>query len=217
MPLFHIHVDATSLKPAFESFLLENGFVRTDFAGHPEGADAFEAPNHLTLKLTDSVAFQQSFDRVIAKAEETSGLDGYVEGEFIPLDADIPDRPYREGVAAPFRADSGNIEPGSFRETEIHVTLDRNRSDRRLLDALTRMGFFSAYMNKPYGVAQIFTVQGSRGQIDRLLPKLLEYLEACGGTSHCSVKEERVAKWWLSSDSVSLPPVIKKIGWEGVG
>jgi hypothetical protein len=214
MALFHIHIDAVSITSDFETFLADMSFVRTDFAGHPEGADGHEAPNHFTLKLTDSEAFKKTFDQVVSRAAEMSGIRGYVEGEFIPLDADVPDRPYRLGVQVPFRVESGDIEHGSFRETEIHITLDRDKSDPRLLASLTDMGFFSAYMKKAYGVAQIFTVQGSRQQVDELLPHLLNYLETCGGTSHCSVKEERVAKWWLSNDSVSLPPVVKRINWQ---
>ena len=129
------------------------------------------------------------------------------------MDQDVETEAYREGVEIPFRVASSPIARGDFRETEIHITLDRDRSDPRLLAALTEMGFFSAFMNKSYGVAQIFTVQGSRQQIDALLPRLVKYLEACGGAVNCSVKEERVARWWLSDPGVVLPPVISEIAW----
>jgi hypothetical protein len=210
---FHIHVDAAEVRPPFEEYLAQAGFVRTDFAGHPEGADGFEAPNHLTLKLYDSEEFRRKFDEVVAAASKTSGIVGYLEGEFIPVDQDVADRPYQTGVEIPFRVTNQPIPKDSFRETEIHITLDRDRSDPRLLASLAEMGFFSAYMRKSYGVAQIFTVQGSRTQVDQLLPRLLAYLETCGGTANCSVKEERVARWWLSHPSVPLPPVIGKIEW----
>jgi hypothetical protein len=213
MSTFHIHVDAASIVPEFEEYLIETGFVRTDFAGHPEGADGFEAPNHLTLKLNDSVEFRKRFDELESRARATSGIKGYLEGEFIPLDEDVADRPRRDGFNIPFRVTSHPIGQGTFRETEIHITLDRDRSDPRLLASLSEMGFFSAYMNKSYGVAQIFTVQGSRSQIDQILPRLLNFLETSGGTARCSVKEERVARWWLSEPSVALPPVIDEIEW----
>lgn len=214
MSTFHIHVDAIAVTAAFEEYLAQTGFVRTDFAGHPDGADGFEAPNHLTLKLTDSEKFRRTFDDVVSRAAATSGIRGYVEGEFIPVDQDIADRPYQSGVPIPFTVENCPIPQGSFRETEIHITLDRDHSDPRLLASLTEMGFFSAYMRKSYGVAQIFTVQGSRAQINELLPRLATYLETCGGIANCSVKEERVAKWWLSDPSVALPPVIGSISWE---
>jgi hypothetical protein len=213
MSTFHIHVDAAKISAPFEDYLAETGFVRTDFAGHPEGAEGFEAPNHLTLKLYDAAEFRKKFDEVATKARMTEGIRGYLEGEFIPVDQEIEDRPYRTGVDAPFRVTSQPIVQGSFRETEIHITLDRDRSDPRLLASLSEMGFFSAYMHKSYGVAQIFTVQGSRTEIGQLLPRLLTYLESCGGTASCSVKEERVARWWLSEPSVPLPPVIGTIEW----
>jgi hypothetical protein len=213
MNTFHIHVDAVTVTPLFEEYLSQAGFVRTDFAGHPEGAEGFEAPNHLTLKLSDSEVFRKTFDDVVARASSTSGIRGYVEGEFIPLDQDLADRPYQPGVPAPFKVESRPISAGSFRETEIHITLDSERSDSRLLASLTEMGFFSAYMRKSYGVAQIFTVQGSRSQVNELLPRLVTYLQSCGGTAKCSVKEERVARWWLSDPSVTLPPVVASIEW----
>jgi hypothetical protein len=213
MSTFHIHVDAAQISPPFEEYLAQTGFVRTDFAGHPEGADGFEAPNHLTLKLYDAAEFRKKFDEVAHAAIETSGIRGYLEGEFIPVDRDVADRPYQAGVDIPFRVESRPIAQGSFRETEIHITLDRDRSDPRLLASLTEMGFFSAYMHKSYGVAQIFTVQGTRTVIDQLLPRLFAYLESCGGTANCSVKEERVARWWLSDPTVALPPVISDIEW----
>jgi hypothetical protein len=211
MSVFHIHVDASELQADFEDYLAKTGFSRTDFAGHPEGIDGFEPPNHLTLKMFDSAEFRKTFDAVQAEAMTGNGMRGYLEGEFIPVDQDIAERPYREGVAIPFKVKNGPPVKGVFRETEIHITMDRDRSDARLLAALTEMGFFSAFMRKAYGLAQIFTVQGSRAQIDQLLPNLIEFLESCGGAVHCSVKEERVARWWLSHSDVALPPVITEI------
>ncbi|MGI8990909.1 MAG: hypothetical protein ACR2I2_15195 [Bryobacteraceae bacterium] len=211
MAIFHIHVDAITLTEAFEKHLGELSFKRSDFAGHPEGQRGFEAPHHLTLKLHDSDKFRRTFDDLAATASASSGLNGYLEGEFIPLDKEILDRPYVAGVPLPFRVSNGPLRKGDFRETEIHITLDRDRSDPRLIESLTEMGFFAAYMRKPFGIAQIFTVQGSRKQVDEILPQLLNYLEACGGSANCSVKEERIAKWWLSDPSVALPPVIQAI------
>jgi hypothetical protein len=213
MSVYHIHVDASVIGRGFEEYLANTGFVRTDFAGHPEGADGFEAPNHLTLKLYDSAQFRKTFEAVQAEAKAISGITGYLEGEFIPVDRDLAYAPYREGVAVPFQVTNQPIAKGTFRETEIHITLDRDRSDPRLLSTLSGMGFFSAFMHKSFGVAQIFTVQGSRSQIDQLLPSLIEYIETCRGAANCSVKEERVAQWWLSDANVKLPPVIGEIAW----
>jgi hypothetical protein len=214
MPTFHIHVDATHVAKQFEDHLAELGFKRTDFAGHPEGENGYEAPNHLTLKLYDSERFRTTFDELAATAAATNdAMRGYLEGEFIAVDEDLPDRPFADGIQPPFSVTSASLSPGEFRETEIHITLDRDRSHPKLISSLVEMGFFSAYMIKNFGVAQIFTVQGSRKQVDALLPKLLTYLRECGGNVSCSVKEERVAKYWLTGPNVSLPPVIQSITW----
>jgi hypothetical protein len=74
------------------------------------------------------------------------------------------------------------------------------------------MGLFAAYLPKPYGTAEIFTAQGSKKQIQTILPLLLEYLEKAGGAVDCSIKEERVADWWMSHPDLRLPPVIASIG-----
>lgn len=76
------------------------------------------------------------------------------------------------------------------------------------------MGFFSAWTPKEYGIAQIFTAQGSRKHVDAILPSLLEYLETAGGSLNCSVKEERVARSWVSSSNLPLPPVIGEVIWQ---
>ncbi len=209
MSNFHIHVDAFELAPEFERFLLGTcGFYRSDFAGHPDGVDGFEPPHHLTLKVGDNNEFRRRFDQVIAAAKHPVQMRGYVEGEFIAADIDIEARPFDPAVPVPFRIANAQLPIGGFRESEIHITLDRDRSDPRLLRALAAMGFFAAYIPKPYGVAEIFTVQGKRSDVNHLLPGLVEFLKSAGGAVACSVKEERIAAWWVSDSSVRLPPVI---------
>jgi hypothetical protein len=75
------------------------------------------------------------------------------------------------------------------------------------------IGLFAAYLPKSYGTAEIFTVQGSKEQIRSILSPLMEYLERAGGAVECSIKEERVADWWLSEPALHLPPVVSNIIW----
>jgi hypothetical protein len=56
-------------------------------------------------------------------------------------------------------------------------------------------------------------VQGSRQKIHSILPALKEYLKSVGGAVNCSIKEERVAAWWLSEPTLRLPPVVSAIEW----
>lgn len=214
MSEFHIHVDAQSLSAEFERYLIDDlGFWRSDFSGHPEGVEHFEPPHHLTKKVSSGVEFRADFERLVAYAEERAPMKGYLEGEFIALDEDLEERPFDASVVPPFKVEATSLPAGGFRESEIHVVLDRDRSDPRLIDSLLSMGFFTAYMPKPYGTAQIFTAQGSKARIQEILPPLTNYLKRAGGAANCSIKEERVAAWWLSEEGLRLPPVVDKIRW----
>jgi hypothetical protein len=109
--------------------------------------------------------------------------------------------------------ETSGIPPGTVRESEIHVTTNRDLSDSRLRMNMLRMGFFSAHLPKDYGVAEVFTIQCSRAQIDALLPAVRTYLENAGGGINSSIKEERVADFWLSDRDVHCPPIIERINW----
>jgi hypothetical protein len=214
MSEFHIHVDALSLSNTFEEHLTNNlGFWRSDFSGHPEGVEHFEPPHHLTKKLTTSAEFRKLFDGLVSFAEANAPMKGYLEGEFLALDHDLEDRAFDPSVGIPFRIHKTILPAGGFRESEIHVVLNRDRSDPRLLQSLTQMGLYTAYMPKPYGTAQVFTVQGSKLKILSILKPLRRYLEEAGGSINCSIKEERVAGWWLSEPTLRLPPVIRSVEW----
>ena len=214
MPGFHIHVDAQTLSSVFERHLVgELGFWRSDFSGHPEGFEHYEPPHHLTLEPTTGAEFRDLFARVLPHAKGPGAMRGYIEGEFVALDQDIPSHVFDPSVPAPFSLRRTFLPSGTFRESEIHVTLDRDRSHPQLLRNLLDMGFYAAYLPKSYGTAEIFTAQGSRTSIDAILPALSEYLERAGGTVECSIKEERIAEWWTSDPDLPLPPVIDSIDW----
>jgi hypothetical protein len=209
---FHIHIDAHQMAGELESFLHELKFSNTDFSGHPENALHFETPKHLTYKTKDAVAFRSTFDAIVARLETSPQLlEGYVEGEYLPLDMDIEAMPFNPDVKVPCQWDLGMLPPGTFREDELHITLDKDRSDPRLIQGLRSMGFFSAYMDKSYGTAEIFTVQGTRRMVKTLLASLIPYLKNAGGSVQCSIKEEQVLRWWSSADSVKFPPVAQAV------
>lgn len=211
MTEFHIHVDARTLGAEVERTLVaEHGFDPTDFSGHPPGIVHFEPNHHLTLKLRDGREFRERFDRASAYLKSTS-IVGYLEGEHIASDLDIPTKPF-DAVVAPLslRLTLEQLPCGTFRETEIHVTMDRDRSDPRLIEILCKTGMFAAYLPKVYGTAVVFTVQGDRRTIAQLLPVITDYLMAAGGSVGGSIKEERVICWWLSGDDIELPPVVRE-------
>jgi hypothetical protein len=211
---FDIHIDALELSKNFEQFLLDLGFWRSDFCGHPPGAASYEPPHHLTLQPSTSGEYKQAFRTV--RQYVGARLDpvrGYIEGEFFAFDRDLEAKSFDCSVPAPFEIKTGFLPAGKFRESEIHVTMSRDKSDPRLAEILMKMGFFTAYLSKPYGVGQVFTVQGTHGQIQSLLPVVYEFLQAIGGAAACSIKEERVVGWWISHSDVRLPPVVEQILW----
>jgi hypothetical protein len=214
MKCFDLHIDATAINTRFENFLIrECGFWRNDFCGHPEGVEGHEPDHHLTLQLYKGKEFRKMFDKVVGYAHSNRSMTGYIEGELVALDVDVPVRPFACDVPMPFIIETGKIAAGTFRESEIHVTMNRDASDCWLRANMLKMGFFSAYLPKEYGVAEVFTVQGSRRQIDAVLPRVRAYLENVGGSINCSIKEERVADFWLSAPHVHRPPIIKRINW----
>lgn len=211
IPDFHIHVDSQQMSSDLESFLVDDlKFWNSNFSGHPEEALHFETPRHLTWKSKDAKAARSTFSTLVSYLENNSNsLEGYVEGEYIPVDIDLPTQPFNPDIPIPYRFELCSLEPGKFREDEIHITLDREKSDPRLIASLRSMGFFSAWMEKPSSSVEIFTVQGERLQIRKILTNMLDYLHLAGGAVNGSIKEERIIHWWLSSPDIKLPPVFQ--------
>lgn len=206
---YHIHIDAQYLDLKIEDELLNKfGFRDTAFSGHAEGALHFETPKHFTFKTKDINDFDFHFDAVKQHFLDNPGsIVGYLEGEYVPSDLDILPKQFDAMVPLPLQLELSNLEPGSFREDEIHITMDREKSNPQLLENLRDMGFFSAYMDKPQGNVEIFTAQGSKKNIRIILRQMKDYLNAAGGAIGGSIKEEIILKWWLSDPQVSIPPI----------
>jgi hypothetical protein len=214
MPLFHIHIDAAWLTPEFESQVTNDlGFRRTDFIGADGGR--VEPFNHLTFKTDNSPSFQRSFAKVVAAAEVEGAMAGYIEGELIALDLDLPARSFDATVPPPFELITGTLPPATFRESEVHIAMCVERSDQRLMRSMLDMGFLSVYMPKPWGVSIIFTAQGTREIVRDIAKAIVSYLNTAGGAARCSIKEEVIAKWWMSDGGVAIPQVVQAINWNG--
>jgi hypothetical protein len=208
---FHVHIDATELDPEVERFFVdEHGFENTDFCGHPPGLPHFEPDHHLTRKCADSATYRRLFAQTIDILSKTN-MRGYVEGECVSSDVDLLAAPFVPNVTPGFRLTLARLPQGHFRASEIHVTMNRDRSEPRLVEALCQAGFFAAYLPKSYGTAVVLTAQGSRAMIDALLPRVHAFVLRAGGAVSCSVMEERVVGWWLSHADVELPPVVAAV------
>ncbi|MEA5472319.1 hypothetical protein [Spirulina sp. 06S082] len=210
---FHIHIDGHWISQSFENFLVKNhDFIISNFPGHPEGIPHYEPVRHLTKKIKVGKKFHEVFDSIENYLETNpKSIEGYIEGEYVPVDIDISEKDFNPEIEIPCQFQLTSLTLGTFREDEIHITLSRDESDAKLIDSLRRMGFFSAYAKKTYGAAEVLTVQGTYKQIQEILPKIVTYLEQAGGAVKCSVKEERIVRWWLSSSELSLPPVLESV------
>lgn len=210
---FHIHIDAQELATPFEKFLIETQqFWNSDFSGHPEGASHRPPIKHLTMKTKYVNEFKATVGAIANYLSENSeAIEGYIEAEYIPIDIDIEEKPFNPEVEIPFKLQLTSLPQGTFRQDEVHITMDRVKSDPRLIDSLRSMGFYSVYMEKPFGEAEIFTAQGTRKMIRKILPEVISYLRQAGGAVECSVKEERILRWWMSSSELKLPNVIDSV------
>jgi hypothetical protein len=208
---FHIHIDAESIDPRLSNALLDNrGFTEKNFIRDGQRGSEYSPHVHVTRKYWDRASFDRDFDFILAEIDAGAELDGYVEGEYIALNRQFSYRPRGVGSAAPFKLVLGSLPEGSFRQTELHLTASQDKSDPEVLDMLFGMGFFCAYAPKDYGMAQVFTAQGSYGNIAQITPILIDLIEE-GGLAHVRLKEERIVRWWVSRPSITLPPVIEKI------
>ncbi len=213
MSQFHLHVDATSLSESSEAYLLDLGFDNRDFLTMREETDSFQPRRHLTMKFSNGSEYRQWFGKVAQHARLSHGIDGYLEGEYVPFDFAVSEKPFNPDIPVPFKISRKRLPPGQFRESEIHVAVHRDSSDPRLFAKLREMGCFTAYTMKSTGVHQIFTIQGDRNRIKELSSPLIQFLEAAGGAVEATVKEERIIDWWLSDVNAPLPPVLDSIEW----
>lgn len=210
---YHIHIDAEWISPSFEKFLMEKlQFSLKNFAGFPANTARHAPDRHLTYKVDNRKTFDEKFDAILNFTDlHPDSMSGYIEGEEIPRKLVIPTRPLNPDILPPFKLELGSLPTGKFREDEIHITLDRDRSDPRLILSLRQMGFFSVYMDKDYGTAEIFTTQGSCRDIRTVLPLITNYLNEVGGAVNCVIKEEIIVRSLMSSPDLQLPPVISTI------
>ncbi len=212
---FHVHVDAQTLMPEFVEFLRHSGlgFWPDDFSHLPE-SDAYEPPHHWTLKPPTRQEQERIEDAVIGYLTAHPGaMTGYVECEAIVRRLSFEPKPFDPTVPLPFRFTSRSLPSGEFRETEMHVSLNRDQSDPRLHQALHDMGFFVGYIERPHGMSAVYTAQGYRRDVMQIWDPICLYLEQAGGSVNCDTKEEVITRYWMSDPDIYRPPVLDTITW----
>ena len=175
--IFHLHIDGQALSPDADAIIKHRfGFVDGDFCGHPEGYRHFEPNYHRILKLEDRTTFNRIFDELefVAKMHD---FQGYIEGEYIKTDVIIQNGDFDDSVAVPFRINRRLLrgEPEEpFREAELHLVMNKDESDERLIKKLLAAGLYGAHIPKADHIAIVLTAQGYIRDIDRLMPQLTE-------------------------------------------
>ncbi len=216
MPAFeyHVHVDAHApISQDFDLLLRQSGFVDADFE-HREDADGYEPLRHLTCKPANATLQRNLFVRLQEYvAAHQDALVGYIEAEAVTQESRHDQPEFNPAVPVPVSLNFGRLSPGQFRQDEIHITMDHERSDPRLMANLRAMGMHMAYLKRDGRVRAVFTVQGPTQTIRELWPVLDTYLSQTGGLSDGWMSEEIVTHWWASSPDIPLPPVISKIEW----
>ena len=193
---YHIHIDGTTFPEVLAREARRIGFYETNFSGHPEGFQHFEPKVHLTLKAEGVESFNAAWSELekVASAVEWKG---YIEGEFIPFDDELPWKEYVD-VPVPFKLERRRLRSEEdFRQTEVHVVMDKDASDARLMRGLLEAGLYGAYLPKQDHTALVLTAQGYKADIFRLSGVLRKYLASVGGAARCTLKEERAIRYKL--------------------
>ena len=209
--IYHIHVDAAVMPGRLLEESLRLGFYRDRFDGHPEGRVHFAPQDHVTKKFRELRDFRSDWETLVKIAEQT-GFVGYFEGEYIPSDEYIAPEDF-QCVAPRFRIERRKLtEAERFRQAELHLSMDKDASDQRLIDMLLDSGLYGAYLPKRGRVYIILTAQGYRNQVTPLLKEVRKYMRSAGGAVSCTLKEERIIDYRLFGIGVSeLPEVIERV------
>lgn len=214
--IFHIHIDANRINHELLNFAIkELKFYCSDFNGHPEGYVHFEPEKHLTLKLKTKEEFNSIWKR-LESFSSAENLVGYLEGEYVPTDEYIPYREYT-GLPVPFQISRRRLTGGrdeEFRQSEIHLTMDKDKSHPKLIKSLLESGLYGAYIEKEKGTFIVLTIQGFIRDITPLSKRIKTFIEKSGGAFSCTIKEERAIKYKLFDVGVEdLPEIIDQINY----
>lgn len=210
MRVFHIHIDGHCVPDDAQRAIASLPFVDTPFRRDLMG-DGFEAPFHLTHKSIDPRAHKAAY-ATAESALKATGFDGYLEAECLAYDIDItageandgPDA--LEGIETAFE----DLGDGDFRDTELHIAFAQG-SDEEAVAKLKSLGFFSAFMDKEYGLSEILTLQGRSQAIRVLEMPVRRYLESRTRLRHCSIKREDITRFWLSRPDIKRAPVLYRV------
>lgn len=193
----HLHVDMFAQPPkSLIDALRVLGFWDTSFrVPYPDGHDGCVA--HWTWKTENATSAHQKW-AALSQIIQGAGIPGYIERELIKFDLDEPitvDHPFDPSVERPFMLEKYTLSEGGFKESEVHMTLDKDASDPRVMDYFTSMGMVPAIMPKRHADgspfdALILTAAGDKREIAHVMKELRDVIPRLGGIKGCSIKFE---------------------------
>lgn len=217
---FHLHIDATVMpEPLYNVLKDDMGFWDSEFSGHPEGFDHFEPNRHVTLKFTEGPKFRKACNNLEILVGQYPDFVGYLEGEYIREERFIEEVSTKCDLPVPFRISRKRLDGSSFesfRESELHLTLDKDNSNPHLIKSLLDAGLYGAYLPKQDYTALVLTIQGFREDVGRLVDCLWSHVNNTGGVVRGKLKEE-FAIWHrlYGMKPQDLPEIIDRVEYFG--
>jgi len=209
---FHIHINADYLTDEIKRFFFDRKFYSQPFLDAQEQQGVFKVDYHLTKKFYSSLLFKEEFNIIEEYPNLAKNIHGYIEGEFVSKNITIPYKSFlAKHIKIPFKVSKLPADPGTFRESEIHVSARVEQSSKKVMDAFTMMGFESITLIKKDCEYVVFSLQGDEYLIEKIVKLTLDFLDCYGGLYDCKVKEEKTARWWLSNKSINQPAKVNKI------
>ncbi len=134
---------------------------------------------------------------------------GYIEAERIRDVCDLPETPFTEANLQPFRTEKASVLHGKFRHGELHLRMDAQKSHPRIAEILTEAGFHPVHMEKPWGIAAIWTLQyATQACVRELFEHTKELCLSHGGIVRGQLKEEVIVDYLLSDPDTPVPPAV---------
>jgi hypothetical protein len=213
----HIHLDVRKKNtPAVRSKLIEAGLKPHDFTLN-EGSTNLHMPEEHLSFFSQQPDILEDFWSTIVSAAHNLGVHGYLEKEWAHEYTFEVDTDFNASIPFPFQLELTSLATNygpKFREQELHFVYNENDSDPRLTDTLHNAGFYSVILDKDSGKRlRVMTAQGTKSQMNIIIPNLVDYLSAVGGFSDGEFILETVTGYeYLGGITAEqLPDVIAKI------
>ena len=165
-PEFHIHINGSYILPfLINRCILEVGVRNVPFNFSHGYSSRYAPHHHLSKKYSDIRKFKHDFDK-LHYLLSNGDFEGYIEGEYVYLSENIGDIPLRSTDDFSFRLINSGCK--AFRMSEVHLSLDFERSDKLLIDRLIGLGMFPCILPKVDYTAIMLSAQGNKKSIDKM-------------------------------------------------